>query len=122
MTGLIPLYLKTIYKKEPVFAHSKVVFSIGNSSFKEKLGADFLKLININGSLKEKDVEPYKDLNNISMMRGGASYADAVTFGADKIDKKLVDDFGKVRGKKVLAYNAESDLTDYLQLYTDLAR
>ena len=42
-------------------------------------------------------------------------------FGADKIDKKLVDEFTKVRGKKTLPYNAESDLTDYLQLYNDLA-
>jgi starch synthase len=27
-----------------------------------------------------------------------------------------------VRGKKVLHFNAESDLTDYLQLYADLAK
>jgi starch synthase len=32
-----------------------------------------------------------------------------------------VDAFTKVRGKKTLPYNAESDLTDYLQLYVDLA-
>ena len=56
------------------------------------------------------------------MMRGGATYADAITFGADHIDKKLLEEFGKVRGKKVLNFNAESDLTDYLQLYADLAR
>ena len=56
------------------------------------------------------------------MMRGGATYSDAVTFGAGQIDKKLTDEFGKVRGKKVLHFNAESDLTDYLQLYADLAK
>ena len=55
------------------------------------------------------------------MFRGGATYADAITFGADKVEKKLVDEFSKVRGKKTLLYNAESDLTDYLQLYSDLA-
>ena len=55
------------------------------------------------------------------MFRGGASYADAITFGAEKIDKKLLDEFSKVRGKKTLAYNPEGDLTDYLQLYGDLA-
>jgi len=37
------------------------------------------------------------------------------------IEKKLLDEFTKVRGKKTLLYNAESDLTDYLQLYNDLA-
>ena len=29
-------------------------------------------------------------------------FADAITFGAEKIDKKLVDEFSKVKGKKVL--------------------
>ncbi len=37
-------------------------------------------------------------------------------------DKKLVDEFSKIKGKKTLPFNTESDLTDYLQLYTDLAK
>ena len=56
-----------------------------------------------------------------AMFRGGATYADAITFGAEKVDKKLAQEFTKVKGKKVLQFNAESDLTDYLQLYADLA-
>jgi len=122
MTGLIPLYLKTVYKKEPVFAHSKVIYTIGQTSFKEKLGNDFLKLAQISPLIKEKELEPYKEANNIAMYRGGATYADAVTFGAEKVDKKLQEEFGKVRGKKIVHYNAESDLTDYLQLYSDLSK
>ena len=121
MTGLIPMYLKTVYKKEPVFAHSKVVFTLGQHTFKEKLGADFLKLASIHSTIKDKDLEPYGEANNSALFRGAASFADAITFGAEKIDKKLADEFGKVRGKKVLHFNAESDLTDYLQLYTDLS-
>jgi starch synthase len=45
-----------------------------------------------------------------------------ITFGAEKIDKKLVEQFAKVKGKKVLKYDAGSDLTDYLQLYSELAK
>jgi starch synthase len=121
MTGLIPAYLKTVYKKEPVFAHSKVVFTVGQNTFKEKLGSDFLKKALVHASIKEKDLEVYKDANNTALLRGGASYADAITFGDEQVDKKLVEEFSKVRGKKTLQYNAESDLTDYLQLYGDLA-
>src|ERR1700712_5449952 len=117
MTGLIPLYLKTVYKKEPVFSHSKVVFSIGQSTFKEKLGADFLKVANINGALKDKELEPFKDGSNISMFRAGASFADAITFGTQNVEKKLGEEFAKVKGKKVLSFNSDSDLTDYLPLY-----
>ncbi len=122
MTGLIPLFLKTAYKKEPVFAHSKLIYTIGNNTFEESLGEDFLQLATISSAIKDKDLEPYRQLDNIGMMKGGATYADAVTFGADDVDKSLVSEFGKVKGKKVLAYNAESDLTDYLQLYSDLAK
>ena len=121
MTGLIPAYLKTVYKREPVFSHSKIVFTIGQNTFKEKLGNDFLKKALIHPILKDKDLEVFKEANNTAMFRGGATYADAITMGAEKVEKKLLDEFLKVRGKKTLQYNPESDLTDYLQLYNDLA-
>ncbi|MBD0278894.1 MAG: glycogen/starch synthase [Flavisolibacter sp.] len=121
MTGLIPTYLKTVYKREPVFSHSKVIYTINQTTFKEKLGDDFIKKALIHASLKDKDLDIYKDGTNIALMRGGATYADAITFGSDNVDPKLVEEFSKVRGKKTLPYNAESDLTDYLQLYSDLA-
>ncbi len=73
-------------------------------------------------SIKEKDLEPFSEAGNTALFRVGACYADAITFGAEKTDKKLIDEFSKVRGKKVLPYNTESDLSDYLQLYTDLSQ
>ncbi|MCX8019540.1 MAG: glycogen/starch synthase [Chitinophagaceae bacterium] len=121
MTGLIPAYLKTVYKREPVFAHSKIVFTIGQITFKEKLGPDFIRKALIHTSIKEKDLEPFKEGTNAAMFRGGASFADAITFGAEKTDKKLLEEFSKVKGKKVLPYRTDGDLTDYLQLYHDLA-
>jgi starch synthase len=72
-------------------------------------------------SLKEKDLELYKEGTNTAMQRGGASYADAITFGADKIDKKLTEEFTKVRERKPCHITLRGDLTDYLQLYSDLA-
>lgn len=122
MTGLIPMYIKNAYKKEPIFSNSKVVYTIGENTFKDKLGANFLKLATINDYVTKKELEPFKDANNVALFRGGATYADAVTFGTDKADKKLVEEFSKVKGKKILKHNAESDLTDYLQLYADLAK
>jgi starch synthase len=121
MTGLIPMYIKSAYKKEPVFSNCKIIYTIGQNTFTEKIGHDFLKLALINSNIKEKDIEPFKDGNNTAMFKGGATFADAITFGADKVDKKLIEEFSKVRGKKVLKYDPESDLTDYLQLYADLA-
>ncbi|QEC66545.1 starch synthase [Panacibacter ginsenosidivorans] len=122
MTGLIPLYIKTAYKREPVFSHSKIIYTIGESTFKEKLGTSFLAKASINTSIKEKDMEAFKDANNVAMFRGGATYADAISFGAEKVDKKLTDEFSKVKGKKVLPFAGwDTDLTEYLELYNELA-
>jgi len=122
MTGLIPMFIKAAYKKEPIFSNSKVIFTIGNNTFKEKIGADFLKLATINDYVTKKELDIFKDNNNVAMFRGGAHFADAITFGAEKVDKKLVEEFSKVKGKKILKFNPESDLTDYLQLYSDLVK
>ena len=49
-------------------------------------------------------------------------YADAITFGAENVDKKLVEEFSKIKGKKVIPFNGwDTDLTEYLELYNDLA-
>ena len=121
MAGLIPMFIRNAYKKEPVFSNSKIVYTIGQTTFKEKLEKDFLQMATINDHVTKKELESFKDLNNTAMFNGGAAFADAITFGADKIEKKLVEEFSKVRGKKTLLYNPEGDLTDYLQLYGDLA-
>jgi len=122
MTGLIPMFIKAAYKKEPVFSNCKVVYTIGQNTFKEKLGADFLKFIAINDNVTKKELDFFKDTTNTAMFRGGAAYADAITFGAENVDKTLLDEFSKVKGKKSMPFDDESDLTDYLQLYSDLAK
>ncbi|HRN92326.1 MAG TPA: glycogen/starch synthase [Ferruginibacter sp.] len=122
MTGLIPMMVRTAYKKEPVFSNSKIIYTIGESTFSDKLGEDFLKLAAINDHVTKKELEPFKEANNLAMFRGGACYADAVTFGTEVADKKLCAEFAKAKGKKILPYHAESDLTEYLQLYADLAK
>src|ERR1700754_672753 len=72
MTALVPMYLKTAYKKEAVFAHSKVVYSLEPNSFKEKLGPTFIKKATISNLIKDKDIEPYKEGTNAALNRGAA--------------------------------------------------
>ncbi|QHS58978.1 MULTISPECIES: glycogen/starch synthase [Chitinophaga] len=121
MTSLIPLYLKTAYKKEPVFAHSKVVYSMEPNSFKEKLGAGFVKKATISTQIKEKDLELYKEGTNSALNRGAGKYADAVVLAGEKTEKKVVDELKAEKGKIILPYKKDNeDLADYLQLYTQL--
>lgn len=121
MTSLIPVYLKTAYKKEPVFAHSKTVFSLEPNSFKEKLGASFIKKAIISNQIKEKDLELYKDGTNAALNKGACKYADAVVLASDKADKKLVEELKAEKGKIIVPFRKDNeDLADYLQLYQQL--
>ncbi|TWI82426.1 glycogen/starch synthase [Chitinophaga japonensis] len=123
MTSLIPMYLKTAYKKEPVFSHSKIVYSLEPNSFKEKLGPTFIKKATISNQIKEKDIELYKDGTNAALNKGAAKYADAVVVAGDKADKKLVEEIKGEKGKILLPYKKDNeDLADYLQLYSQLAK
>ncbi len=122
MSGLIPAFIKTAYKREPVFLHSKTIYTIGENTFTEKLGNELFQLALINNNITSKDLEIFKGNNNTAMFRGGATYADAITFGTPNPDKKLAEEFSKVRGKKILPFKGwDTDLTEYLELYNDLA-
>ncbi len=122
MTSLVPLYLKTTYKKEPVFGFTKSIYTVQSDQFKEKLGADFLRKATISADIKEKDLEVFKDGTNTAMTLGGAKYADIVVMGDKKISTKITDQIKPSRSKKVIAFSPEwvDDVTSLLDLYKSL--
>jgi len=122
MTGLIPLYIKSAYKKDPVFSHSKVLYSLEPNTFKEKLGKDFLQLANIHANINAKDLDIFKAGDNTAMNKGGAHFADGIIYTSDKLDKKWTAEFSKAKGKKILPFKGwETDLSEYLEFYHEIA-
>jgi starch synthase len=122
MTGLVPFYIRTVYKREPVFTHSKIVFSLGANTFAENLGDNFVQAALISNTIKEKDLAIYAEGTCMAMQRGGATYADAISIGDADVDAALLKEFGKVKGKKTLPLiPSGGDLTEYLNLYNELA-
>jgi starch synthase len=122
MTSLLPLYLKTAYKKEPVFGYSKVIYTAQNSQFKEKLNPNFAKKALINADIKEKDFDAFKDGTNLALTLGGSKNADVVVFGSDHMEKKITDEIKPSRYKKVVKYDEgwKEDVTPLLDLYKSL--
>lgn len=122
MTSLIPLYLKTAYKKEPVFGYSKVIYTAQPDEFSEKLSPNFTKKALINNEIKDKDFDPYKDGSNVSLTIGASKYADVVIHGSENLDKKIVDEVKPSRYKKVIKHEDswKEDITPLLDLYKSL--
>jgi starch synthase len=122
MTSLVPLYLKTTYKKEPVFGYSKVIYTAQEDQFAEKLNPNFTKKALISAEIKEKDLDPFKDGSNTGLTIGAGKSADVVVFGSENMDQKVVDELKPSRYKKVLKYETswKEDVTPLLELYKSL--
>ena len=122
MTSLAPVYLKTAYKKEPVFNYSKVIYTAQNDQFAGNLGENFIRKATISGDIKEKDLDPYKEGSNLSLTLGAAKYADVVIHGDVKPSKAIADEIKPSRYKKVVKYDDswKEDASPLLDLYKSL--
>lgn len=122
MTALAPMYLKTVYKKEPVFNYSKVIYTAQNDQFSDNLGESFLRKATISADLKDKDLEPYKAGTNTALTLGASKYADVVIHGDANPAKNIADEVKPSRYKKVVKYDDswKEDASPLLDLYKSL--
>jgi starch synthase len=122
MTSLVPLYLKTAYKKEPVFNYSKVIYTAQEPQFSEKLADNFVQKAMISSEIKEKDLEAFRGGTATDLTMGAAKCADVVIQGSPNLDKKVVEEIKPSRYKKVIKWEDswKEDVTPLLDLYKSL--
>ncbi|PQJ11325.1 starch synthase [Flavipsychrobacter stenotrophus] len=122
MTSLAPLYLKTTYKKEPVFGYSKVIYTAQADQFAETLNPNFMKKAMISSEIKDKDFEAFKPGTNSALTIGGSRHADVVVIGSDTIGDNISDELKPSKTKKIVKYDEawKEDVSSLLELYKSL--
>lgn len=122
MTSLAPLYLKTAYKKEPVFGYSKVIYTAQADQFNETLHPNFAKKAMISNEIKDKDFELFKAGTNTALTRGGSKYADVVVVGSENISDEIASDLKPSKTRKVVKYDDvwKEDVSSLLDIYKSL--
>jgi starch synthase len=108
MTSLIPLYLKTTYKDDPIFTNSKVVYTVSQNSFENKLSKNFADQIQISESITRKHIDFFKDGDNTSLMIGGSEFADALIV-EEIINEKVSKYVKKTKGKPIFTLTSVDD-------------
>jgi len=119
MTSLVSVYLKNIYKDDPIFANAKVVMSLyGTDEFPGALNADFGKKVLVD-TMKKEDYNVTKP-TYANVMNEGIRYADAVVKGNDKVNKDI-EKYAKSSNKPMVEYNPDEDYVGpILTLYEEL--
>lgn len=122
MTSLIPMFLKTTYKKEPVFANSKVIFTAQEDQFTETLSADFGKMLMNSSALKDKEVEPYNNGDNFALTLGACKYADVIVHGSPNLHPEI-GGMKPAKGKKVVDFDETwiDDVEPLFNVYQDMS-
>ncbi|MGB4399981.1 MAG: glycogen/starch synthase [Daejeonella sp.] len=119
MSALVPAYLKTIYKDDPTFKNSKVVYSVYDECFTSNLNPAFATKA-IMGGMSAEHTEIYTDATNTALNLGAISYSDAVVYASENICDEVLK-FVKKGNKPTLEFNLTSDFENYYNLYEEIA-
>ncbi len=119
MTSLIPLYLKTIYKDEPVFRNAKVVYSVFENQFVENLGKDFARKASLN-EIDNKQVSSLSKSDSSALYMTAITHSDAVVRASADIDSEVNKFMKKQKGKVIFEHVEEAYGDAYNKLYDDL--
>lgn len=120
MTSLIPMYLKTAYAKDPVFQHTKTVFSVYDEEFSEKLDESFLVKLKISEDIPDEAVEQLSGLDHLSLNKSAVKYSDGVIWALPNMQQKAELE-SNIQGKPTLEVSEDMDVAPtYLEYYNKL--
>ncbi len=121
MTALVPLYLKTTYKNDPLFKNTKSIFTVYNNVFDHKFTQDMIpkaKMLDISdenlANLRSRDFQGF--------IKIGCEYADVVVNANEDLDEEIANIVNESGDKKINAQIEDENITEqFFQLYTELA-
>lgn len=87
MSSLVPAYLKTTYKNDPMFKNTKVAYSVYENSFEGTLDPTFSTKAVMN-QMTADDLTVYAPATNSALHMGAVGFADAVIKGDEKLIRK----------------------------------
>ena len=119
MTSLIPLYLKTAYKNEPLFEPAKIVYSsYASDTFSAHFNENFATKASIN-NLSEEDLHNYQNGDQVQLESGAIHYADAIVRGSEELTEEATAALADI-DKPVLAYDEENYRANLIEFYQSL--
>lgn len=120
MTSLIPLYLNTTYKNDPLFKETKTIFNIHNNSFSHKFGGDLIEKVKMM-DIEDSMLSNLESADYHGFIKLGMEYSDIVV--SPEGDNSVLQDLIKQAkdDKKVEVIEQNDNFSEsYFNLYNEL--
>ncbi|XWN35249.1 MAG: glycogen/starch synthase [Roseivirga sp.] len=116
IASLVPMYLQTIYRNEPILKKAKALFTLYNNTFTHLLEKDLAEKV---GRVGADALAPLATADFKGLIQTGIKHADKVT----KAEALQDTHFKEVVDEKALTCikNDEGGLATYYQLYQELS-
>ncbi|MBC7891646.1 MAG: glycogen/starch synthase [Sphingobacteriaceae bacterium] len=120
MTALIPLYLRTTYKNDPIFKDTKSVFTVYNNPFRFKFDEDLLDKVKAM-DIHDDMLDSLRSLDYEGFIRIGVEYADTVVKADEDVSETINSILDEFPDKKVELADEDGNYTEtYYALYNEL--
>lgn len=114
--AVVPLLIKKTFADDPLFANSKVVYTVHDDEFTQKMDERFIVKLQ-NEDISEEDVKILKDPTYVNLNKLAIQYADGIIKGSPVLNTE-VEKAIKENGIPVLDYQDEETYVDaYNEFY-----
>lgn len=121
MTSLIPMYLKTTYKNDPVFKETKSVFTVYDTHFDHTFGEDIVEKARML-DIDDEMLAPLRSRDYQGFISLATQYADIVVKACGGVDVRLNALFSQFQHKRIDTIEASDNYHDsYYEIYHALA-
>lgn len=114
MSALVPLYVKKAFNDNPLFSDAKVVVSLFEDKFDEKLNENLAQKVKV-ANLADEDLKDFTKTGYVDLMKNAITFADGVIQSEENVDKTLIETAQKAGVPFMPFYEGE----DYVEKYND---
>lgn len=121
ITSLIPIYLKTTYRNDPIFKNSKTIFTIYDNAFSHKFDQNMIEKVKMM-DIEDSMLQHLKSADFDGLISLGAEYADAVIKAEEEVSESLNKLFKSLdkQNKRDTIERGENFVDSYYNLYNEL--
>lgn len=114
MTSLVPLFIKRVFKDNPLFSDSKVIYSLYDDDFQGAFRNGYDKKLKMPG-IVAKEIKWLKNPMYANIQKSALDFADGIVMASPNINPE-VEKYARSLGKPILEYPGEEN---YVDAYND---